>query len=198
MLSSKESTDEQLLELLKRSDEGAFAQLFERYKHRIFGYAYKWTKSNLNAEEITQDTFVSLWIKRNELPDIKNISAYIYKIAANKTYDFLRSEKAKDLMIQKFVASKFKPAIVESSENIYLVKEKEQMVNHAVEQLSFQKQRIYHLNTIEAKSPKEIARELNLTPSTVRTHLSNILEHIKNYLQAAQLLFIIELIRYFK
>lgn len=198
MLSSKESTDEQLLELLKRSDEGAFAQLFERYKHRIFGYAYKWTKSNLNAEEITQDTFVSLWIKRYELPDIKNISAYIYKIAANRTYDFLRSEKAKDLMIQKFAASKFKPAIVESSENIYLVKEKEQMVNNAVEQLSFQKQRIYHLNTIEAKSPKEIARELNLTPSTVRTHLSNILEHIKNYLQAAQLLFIIELIRYFK
>lgn len=198
MLSYQNYSDEQLAELLKGGDEEAFAQLFERHKSKVYAYAYKWTKSKAEAEEITQDIFVNLWINRNKLPDILNVSAYIYKIAVNKTYDYLRSDKAKEFMMKQFAALCPQKSSAESAEYDYLLKENEGIVSRAISQLSQQKQRIFYLSTQEAKTPKEIAKDLNLTSSTVRSHLSDAIQHIRTSLKGVSFVIFFVFVNYFK
>jgi RNA polymerase sigma-70 factor (ECF subfamily) len=67
-------------------------------------------------------------------------------------------------------------------------KESEQLILQAVRELSPQKQQIYRLNKLEGKTPIEIAEELHLSASTVRSHLSDALRYISTYLKNASLL----------
>ncbi|MBA3675760.1 MAG: RNA polymerase sigma-70 factor, partial [Chitinophagaceae bacterium] len=42
------------------------------------------------TEEIVQEVFIKLWKKRAELEEVKNFESYLFTMATNKTYDFLR------------------------------------------------------------------------------------------------------------
>src|SRR5690349_21151502 len=79
-----------LLHQVADGDEAAFRQLFEIYADRIYGVAFTYTKSAHLSEEIVQDVFVKLWLKRTALPDISKIADYIFIIARNRIINELR------------------------------------------------------------------------------------------------------------
>ncbi|HET9486740.1 MAG TPA: sigma factor, partial [Chryseosolibacter sp.] len=55
------------LELLAEGDEYAFARIFDRYRGRVFGVALKFLKSHVLAEEVVQEVFLKVWIRRGEM-----------------------------------------------------------------------------------------------------------------------------------
>jgi RNA polymerase sigma-70 factor (ECF subfamily) len=82
--------ESRLLSLLSEGSEYAFTQIFDRYKDCIYSVAYKILKSHLMAEEIVQDVFMKIWIKRSELSDINRLDAYLFIVARNLTFDRLK------------------------------------------------------------------------------------------------------------
>ncbi len=179
-------SDTALFQAIAMDNKRAFAELFERFKEKVYGYAFKWTKSHNTAEEITQEVFVNLWINRQALSSVQKPLAFTYRVASNKVYDFLRSSLTHE-KIMKEIRERQHSEYDNSTEDLMDAKESEQLILAAVRELSPQKQRIYHLNKIEGKTPVEIADELHLTPSTVRSHLSDVLAYIKTYLKNAAL-----------
>jgi RNA polymerase sigma-70 factor (ECF subfamily) len=67
------------------------AQLYETYKPMLFSVAYRMTGTVTDAEDIVQDTFVSL--ERDERSDVVNVKAYLYKILVNRCIDYLKSAR---------------------------------------------------------------------------------------------------------
>ena len=60
-------TEEQLLDLLRRDDKQAFAEIYDRYWEQMSLYVLKITRSPEDACDIVHDVFVSVWIRRYEL-----------------------------------------------------------------------------------------------------------------------------------
>jgi RNA polymerase sigma factor (sigma-70 family) len=82
--------EKNLIHLIAQGDESAFAKLFEHYRDRIYSIAFKLTNSTVIAEEVVQDVFFKIWLKRVDLNDIQNFSAYLFIVTGNEVYKVLK------------------------------------------------------------------------------------------------------------
>ena len=88
-----EKDDKQLIaEFLDGSDE-AFEQLVDRYLKPIYNFLYQFTKDRDSLEDLTQETFIKVWKNIRKFDRSKNFRVWIYAIAKNTAYDFLKKKK---------------------------------------------------------------------------------------------------------
>lgn len=80
-----QSQEEQLalLEALKRGDEKAFETLVHLYSGRLFQLAYSILNSKTDAEEVVQDTFVSVYRNIATFRNEAGIGTWLYRITMN-------------------------------------------------------------------------------------------------------------------
>ena len=174
------SNEQDLFRQVSEGSRSAFRILFDLYNSQLSAFIYKLTKSENITAELVQDIFVKLWVNRSELSDVRNVQAYLFTIASNRTIDHLRKVAAESRMLNNLWnrIAKFQ----ESAEEEYNAKECSDLINQAIVQLSPQKQRIFKLSRYEGLNHEEIASQLRLSKSTVKNHLVESLRHIKSYL----------------
>jgi RNA polymerase sigma-70 factor, ECF subfamily len=86
----------ELVARCKRNDRDAFSALVERYTEPILNVAYRMVGDRMEAEDLTQETFLSAW---KALPGFRadsRFSTWLYRIAVNKCKDALRSRRQPD------------------------------------------------------------------------------------------------------
>jgi RNA polymerase sigma-70 factor, ECF subfamily len=64
-------------------DPSAFAQLFERYRRELVAHSYRILGSHEDAEDLTQETFLRSWDKRETFQGRSSFRAWLYRIATN-------------------------------------------------------------------------------------------------------------------
>ncbi|MCX6614514.1 MAG: RNA polymerase sigma factor [Acidobacteria bacterium] len=90
-----EQSDQELLRLMLEGDEAAFTALYRRRQGAIFRFALQMGGSRAMAEEVTQETFLTLIQEaRRYDPARGSVAAYLYGIARNQVLRRLDSEKA--------------------------------------------------------------------------------------------------------
>lgn len=84
--------DEELLEGFRRSDTGAFEEVFSRYSHLVFSTCLRVLEDVQAAEDMTQEVFVRLW-RRPELydPARGRFVSWLLSVTRNRAIDELRS-----------------------------------------------------------------------------------------------------------
>src|ERR1700744_5340677 len=80
-----------LLQQIAQRDENAFKSLFDLYKDRLFLYINGIIKSKEVSEEIVMDVFLKIWLGKEIVNQIENFDAFLFRVAYNKSIDFLRS-----------------------------------------------------------------------------------------------------------
>lgn len=83
-----------LLSIAERGDRGSFISLFSAFAPKVKGYLLRNGASEQIAEELTQDTFLTIWRKARQYDPMRATpSAWIYTIARNLWVDLLRRER---------------------------------------------------------------------------------------------------------
>lgn len=167
---------------IAEGDEAAFTQVFHHYNQRIYPFVLKMVKSEFLAEEIVQEVFTKLWIRRHSLAEVHSPQSYIFKMATNRTLDQMKKISNETRLIKE---------ITRAMENIRYSeveqwldgKETEHLVHEAINALPPQRQLVYKLSRNDGKSYKEIAEQLNISVKTVQAHLVEATRSIKEYLQ---------------
>jgi RNA polymerase sigma-70 factor (ECF subfamily) len=172
----------ELLQQLVQGDADAFRQLYERYQGRIFLFAYRFTKSKNEAEEIVQEVFVRLWEKRGQIKIEKNFSNYILRVTKNLVLDGLK-KAAYDKKLQQHIQTQMKALQHHDAEEM-LQKELQRLYQQAVGQLSPQRKKVYLLSREEELSYDEIAERLGISKNTVRNQVSEALQFIREYISS--------------
>lgn len=67
-------------------------QLFEQYHQPIFAYLYRVVNNGETASDLTQETFLQILRQRQKLAAIENPRAWLYRIATNLAYSYLRRQ----------------------------------------------------------------------------------------------------------
>lgn len=166
---------------IAEGDEDAFATLYMTYAPGLKAYAWKFTRSTADAEEILQESFLTIWLKREQLPEIKELQAWIYKIVAMNCLQWLRkqtSELHKREQAEHLTpsANNFTP-----SENLHW-KELEKVIHTAILQLTPLRQQIYRMNREQGLKPSAIADQLRMPVGTVKNNLSIAIKTIRDHL----------------
>lgn len=76
-----------------RGDEGAFSRLYEGMKRGVFALAYSYLRNYEDAEDVVQETFLTVKRKASLYKNGTNVRAWIFQIAKNRSLDELRRRK---------------------------------------------------------------------------------------------------------
>lgn len=172
--------ERKLLMLIAEGDETAFASLYRYYGRRIFPFLLKLTGSEVAAEDVMQNTFLSLWLNRMRLPEIENFSGYVYRAAGNQAYTWLT--KNKNVQVLETAAAGASAGSQDLTSQEVHFREAQRLINEAVNELPGQRKKIFRLYREGGYSYNEIAEQLNLSPSTVRNSVAAALDAIRKKL----------------
>src|SRR5436305_12956248 len=85
--------DAAVLARARAGDETAFVAVYEHFSPAIHRFAYRLLGNQEQADDITQDTFIRAYQHIRRLKDDANVSAWLYRIAANSCNDALRRRR---------------------------------------------------------------------------------------------------------
>lgn len=175
--------------------EKIFLKLFKLFKNKVYSYSLHITHSEIVAEDITQEVFMKLWLHRQSLAEIDNIEAWIITIARNLCFNQLK----KKALEQKLSTMAIVNHVQENVDDYILYKDRLNEVTQIVNRLPKQQRIIFNLNRNDGLKNDEIARQLNISANTVKSHFTKALQTIRQTLQthSSTLIVSILLCKYF-
>jgi len=171
----------QLLASLIKGNRAAFKAVFELYEKRLYYFIHSITKSDYATEEILQEVFIKIWTKKETIDLEYSFDAFLFTIAKNSTYNYLRSIANQESLKKEYW--KNISFLNEETENTILLGEYEDIVNDILQQIPTQKRSIFVLSKQQGKSNEEIANLLGITQKTVKNHLWKTLQIIRTGLK---------------
>jgi len=165
--------------------EVEFARLVKEHEHNLQIFAFRVTKCEQLAKDVVQDTFLKLWEHRDQLTEIGNINAWLYRVTENKLIDHLRKTAADKRLRQKTWAGIRE--IHNDTEMKLFSKESEQFVENAINELPEQRKIIFRLNRDSLLSYNQIAESLRISRHTVKNQISTALHQLRDRLKSLRL-----------
>ena len=150
-----------LLARVARRDESSFQQLYEEFAKRVFRYALTLLQDQHLAEEVVQETMITVWSKASTYSGGSRVSTWIFGIARHKAYDILRSEK-------KGARTTGGPIIIDDPAPAV---EREERVLAAINDLPPDQREIVFLTFYENLPYKTIANLLEIPEGTVKSRM---------------------------
>lgn len=163
---------EQLSDKNIRQREHRFAALYEKTRRLVFGAAYAVTCNVKDAEEITQDTFVTAWESLDKIEDTPAARGYLVKIARNKSINFVkrrRREIPADFTENEYLAGGYR--VDEEAENAVILSTAAKCLTEEERQIVFSK-------NAGAKT-KEIAKAMGMPRGTVSWKYSRAIDKLR-------------------
>ncbi|TVR40564.1 MAG: RNA polymerase sigma-70 factor [Bacteroidia bacterium] len=175
-----EESNRRFIEGLRVGDRQIFAEIFESFYEPLCRYAVQRVYSEEIAEEIVQDIFVKLWIKRKELNVQTSLRAYLYRTALNR---IINHKKHKDVQAAHHRHAMATATITAEPSSDVTEKELMMLAAKAVAAMPEKRRRVYELSRKEGLKYAEIADAMGISVKTVEAHLSAALEHMRKHLR---------------
>jgi len=175
-LSNLESfTDDELTQLLRKSDESAFTYIYNHYWDKLYYVAYRLLRDTDAAEEIVQEVFMALWKKRETL-SIQSMNPYLGAMTRYAVYRFLAKQKLSKTK-ENDVAMENSGAVSEIDvENKILLEIVTRLSNKLPEKCRL----VFQYNKLEDQSLPEVAERLNMSQKTAEAHLTKALRVVRS------------------
>lgn len=166
--------DTNLINRLRDGEDCCFKDIYDIYHFKIFGFVKKYTAQLADAEDVTQNVFIHLWKYRNKLDPGTDIESILYKSSRQEISRWYKKQNrifsVEESQLLKDLDTANEPETVGS---------KMEEIELLLEQMPERRRKIFALYTFEDLSYKEIALEMNMSPSAVANQISKTLRHLK-------------------
>lgn len=169
--------DNELIALMSQHDKRAFDQIYDRYWEKLFLFLVKVIKNEDDAQDLVQEIFVSLWLRRDNLPVIDSLSAYLFTAARYKGLSYIQANINKNNYLKSLADFLSQPDY--SPDQYQAAKELEEVIARKVEGLPSKMRLVYSLSRTEGLSHKQISEKLAISDKTVKKQINNALNQIR-------------------
>lgn len=180
--------DIELWQLVRQGDRAAYEVLYLRYMELLFVEIHRRIRSKTEAEDITQDVFLSLWEKRTDLVLEGRLFSYLYKMAQNKVFRYFRDRKIPPEYIEAWEAlAEDTTSLVEQPlpfKEADLL-DMEFLVEAERQRLPLKMREVYELRYEQKMTSQEISEKLVISPNTVRNHLKEVRKRFSGAIKKA-------------
>jgi RNA polymerase sigma-70 factor (ECF subfamily) len=168
---------------VSKGNEHAFAQLFNKYSDKLYSFVVSISGSNQVAEDVVQDVFLKIWQKGHELNEIENFHSYLFKMARNHVLNIMK-RMAKETLILSETAYEFSGRKQETFRDIEF-KDTQHYYRKAIEKLPPQQKLVFIMSREKGLNQQEIAKNLNISIPTVKSHMTQALRFLRKKLEGA-------------
>lgn len=154
---------------IQQDDPQAFEEIYYRYFLKLSNTAFKRLKDRAMTEEIVQELFVNLWLKRHQLPALKNPESYLQTLLRNSVIDWFRTQTRHDGFTAERCAQPDHHT-TNTTEQQILYADLRQAYESTIGQLPDKCRQVYTLHQ-RGYSVADIAAQLQISPKTVESHL---------------------------
>lgn len=166
---------------LKEGDHQAFYEVYNRSNKMLFHFVRKFIQDTDAIDDIIHDAFLNLWNARHRIDPKYPIDAYLFRITRNLVFKHLKSQlKSAEAMVELRYFEE-KRAVQHSAEQSIIHEEYEGIYELAIDRLPPQRRRIFIMSREKGLSYKEIAQFLDISPNTVKEHMSLAMKSIRDY-----------------
>lgn len=179
-------------ELVKRArhgDLGAYDDLVRRYQERIYATIYHMTANHEDANDLAQEAFIKGFQALRSFKGGSSFYTWVYRIAVNKTINFLKQRKNKAQMSLDdldFNAEHDPDLVALVSEKTprreVNLSELQEKLNAAMQRLSEPHRLVVTLHDVQGLSHEEIADIMKCNIGTVRSRLFYARQQLQAYL----------------
>jgi RNA polymerase sigma-70 factor (family 1) len=189
----KNSSDNELINLLKGSDHSAYNEIYHRYFYLTYIHAYKKLRDEEQAKDIVQDVFATLWFKRDFNLPKSNLAGYLFTAVRNKIFDLFAHEQVKT---KHFDSLKDYLGRNASTPTDHRVRENElkAYIEKEIQALPAKMKRIFEMSRKENLSHKEIASKLGTSENNVTTQITTALRILRTKLGTVTFIFFTSLL----
>ncbi len=166
----------------KRIGKRDFAKLYDEYVEKIYRFIFLKVSSRETAEDLTSQVFLRFWQARD---GIKDIRAFLYRIARNLVIDFYRGKGKSPLLCEEMMA-----VLADKKANteykVVLASDVAQ-VKEALGKIKPEHSEAIILHYLEDLPISEVAAILERPEGTIRVMLHRGLEELKNTVDVSAL-----------
>jgi RNA polymerase sigma-70 factor (ECF subfamily) len=155
--------------------------IFKAHEQKLHTLVLRLTKSDQYAKDIIQEVFLALWDQQENIHNIQNIEAWLYRVTENKVIDFLRKAAVNERLKQALWQN-LREIIQNDTVDFIEARECESILRKAINQLPPRRKLIYELNREKGLSYREIADELQVSSHTVKNQLFSAMDSIRKFL----------------
>ena len=151
-----------------------FIEIYTTFSKQVYNLALQYVQNTEDAEEITQDVFVSIYNSLDNFQYQSKHATWIYRITINKSLDYIKAKKTKKRFA--YITSLFhKDEVTLKHDKInfnhpgVLLEDKEAMEKlfKCIDELPDNQRTVLILSKIEGKSQKEIAEIMQITTKAI-------------------------------
>ena len=183
------SEDIELVRRAKLGDGPAYENLVRKYQERIYATVYHMTANHEDANDLAQETFIKAYTALKSFKGDSSFYTWVYRIAVNKTINFLKQRKGKvslSLNDVDFNIENDPELVAFVSENTprrnAALGELQQKLNAALQKLSEDHRMVVTLHDVQGMSHEEIAKIMDCNAGTVRSRLFYARQQLQGYL----------------
>ncbi len=148
-------------------DDGGFVELVREYKDGLILYINSFVNNIYTAEELTEDTFVKLGIKKPKYTGKASFKTWLYAIGRNVAVDYIRkNSKCKEISVDDCPELICEEADLEKS---YIKEERKLILHKAIRRLKPEYRQVLWLIYFEGFSNKETAKIMRKSVHSVET-----------------------------
>jgi len=179
---SPETSDAELVRLAKAGELDAFEALTNRYEQRVFGLALRMLRQEHDAEDVTQQTFLSVLENLDGFRGEASFSTWVLRIASHAALKIIRKRKGMNTVSLEEATEPSEdfnsiphPEFIadwrQSPEHLVERNEVRLLLDNALSRLDEKHRLVFLLRDVEGLSVRETADALDLSEGNVNVRL---------------------------
>jgi RNA polymerase sigma factor (sigma-70 family) len=160
---------------LREGDDSCFKEIYELYHFKVFCFVKKYTSQLADSEDVTQNVFIHLWKYRTKLDPNINLEAILFKSSKQEISKWYKKQN-RIFSVENDQLIKELDSVSESDEAINSKLEK---IEYLLNKIPPKRRKIFNLHKFDDLSYKEIAVEMDMSPSAVANQISKTLQFLK-------------------
>ncbi len=149
---------------------------------RVFLLVYRMVGNVADAQDLTQEVFIKALQRQEQLKDAEKAAHWLSRIATNAAIDHLRRRGRVTFCEFETLAQPLRTPPADSPEQLLLRSERQALLEEGLQVLTERERAALLLRDVEDLPAEEVARHLNCSKATVRSHIANARTKFRRFL----------------
>lgn len=166
------------------SQMGPFEDFFKKNYSFVCNVLYRYVGDKSKVEDIAQEIFIELWLKKDQILIHSSLAAYLRRMAVTRALNYLRDSKKHSWENIDTLDISLKDELSQQPEAIRGMEGDEMRIRleDAIGKLPEKCRIIFMLSRFDEMPYAEIARHLDLSVKTVENQIGKALKYLRNAL----------------
>jgi RNA polymerase sigma factor (sigma-70 family) len=177
-------TDEELVDIYQKGNEGAFNELVLRYQEKVYWVARRFSNDHDNADDITQEVFCKVYEGLKDFRGESSLFTWLYRVTVNVSLNYLRRLRVREFFSLDDLLE-LAGDEAEAPDRVFERQEQKTLIAEAIATLPVKQRAVFVLRYYEEIPYEEIAKILGTTVGGLKANYFHAVRKVGDYVNRA-------------